>query len=74
MAPTAAGQLRAGADSLATVRIPRRRASLRSVRFGPLQRDEFTATASAGLAGRRVTFTFLMSHTSTHGWECDAFL
>jgi hypothetical protein len=71
---TAAGQLRARADSLASSQLMHARATLLGLGYGPLEGDEFTATASLELAGRRVRLTFLMSHSAAGGWECDAFL
>jgi hypothetical protein len=60
-------------DSLAQTRMPRGRAELASISYGPPSTGEFAATAMVRLAGQRETFSFLMVHTQ-HGWVCGAFL
>jgi hypothetical protein len=73
MTSTAEGELRDGEDSLAPMRLPRARARLLALSYGPLEQDRFALTATVRLRGRRVRFTFLM-FDSGRGWECDAFL
>jgi hypothetical protein len=73
MTGTAEGELRDGEDSLAPMRLPRARARLLALSYGPLEQDRFAVTATVRLRGRRVRFTFLM-FDSGRGWECDAFL
>jgi hypothetical protein len=73
MTSTAEGELRDGEDSLAPMRLPRARARLLALSYGPLEQDRFAVTATVGLRGRRVRFTVLM-FDSGRGWECDAFL
>jgi hypothetical protein len=73
MTGTAEGELRDGEDSLAPMRLPRTRAQLLALSYGPLEQDRFAVTATVRLRGRRVRFTFLMFN-SGRGWECDAFL
>ncbi|MGO9954777.1 MAG: hypothetical protein ACLP50_02135 [Solirubrobacteraceae bacterium] len=62
-----------GTDSLAQTRMPRERAGLESISYGPPSGGEFAATATVTVAGRRETFSFLMVLTRA-GWVCGAFL
>ena len=73
MTAAAAGELSAGQDPLAGRPLPAGVVRLAGLRYGPLERDEFSVTATVTTAGRAVRFTFLMAHTPA-GWECEAFL
>jgi hypothetical protein len=70
---TAAAQLADQEDSLVQDRLPRARARLLALSYGPLEQDRFAVSATVAVAGRRVRFTVLM-FDSRRGWECDAFL
>jgi hypothetical protein len=73
MTSTAERELRDKEDSLASMPLPRARARLLALSYGPLEQDRFAVTATVRLAGRRVGFTVLMFDTR-RGWECDAFV
>ena len=74
MSATARRQLRLGEAALSDTRLPAHaRVGAVRLRFGPLEGNEFAAAATATIARRRRSFTFLMVHTR-QGWECDAFL
>jgi hypothetical protein len=62
-----------GTDSLAQTRIPRERAVLESISYGPPTGGEFAATATVTVPGQRETFSFLMVRSAA-GWVCGAFL
>ena len=64
-----------GTDSLAQTQMPRDRAALESISYGPPSSppSEFAATATVRVAGERETFSFLMVRTRG-GWVCGAFL
>ena len=62
-----------GTDSLAQTRMPRERAGLESISYGPPSGSEFAATATVTVAGQRETFSFLMVRARA-GWVCGAFL
>jgi hypothetical protein len=74
MTATARRQLRLGQAPLTGIRREAKSRTLGlQLRYGPLEGDQFAATATARVAGRRRSFTFLMLRV--HGrWECDAFL
>jgi hypothetical protein len=70
---TAAAQAQTGSDPLAQTTIAHGAVRMLALRYGPLERDRFAATATVAAGGRRVSFTFLMVRTPA-GWRCDAFL
>jgi hypothetical protein len=70
---TAAAQLGDQEDPLVQTRLPRARARLLALSYGPLEQDRFAVSATVAVAGRQVRFTVLM-FDSRRGWECDAFL
>lgn len=73
MTTAAATALRDDQDGLFGITAGHRRVAVTGVAFGPLQGNEFAATATVRFDGRTLRMSFLMLEVAGR-WECDAFL
>ncbi|WP_249011192.1 hypothetical protein [Conexibacter sp. DBS9H8] len=75
MTAAAVAAIRSREDTLAGVRLPAMRPRLVSVSYGPLNEDEFAATATVRFGATAERFSLLMQlRKQTGGWLCAAFL